>query len=64
MSQERAEQRDLLTVATSVVAGTAIALAVCLVFMVLGAWLIAGGTLSEVWTPRFGLIGAFFGCLV
>lgn len=64
MPQERTENRDLLTMATSVVAGTAIALAVCLVIMVLGAWLIAGGTLSEVWTPRLGLAGAFLGCLV
>ena len=64
MSQERTEEQKALTVATSVLAGGAIAMAICLLIMALGAWLIAGGTLSESWTTRGGLVGAFAGCLI
>ena len=64
MSQERTDEQKALTVVTSVLAGGAIGMAICLLIMALGAWLIAGGTLSESWTARAGLVGAFAGCLI
>lgn len=64
MPQERTEERNALTVVTSLLAGAAVALGLCLLVMALFAWLIAGGTLSEDWTTRAGLLGAFLGCLI
>lgn len=64
MPQERTTEWSPVTIATSLLAGSAIALGCCLLVMALCAWLISRGSLGEVWTARAGLIGAFLGCLV
>lgn len=64
MQQERTASRTPAELATSILAGAAIALGVCLLMLALAAWLIAQGTLGEEWAERAGVAGPFLGCLI
>ena len=63
MQQEKKQGGDLLSAATSLAAGGAIALGLGLLTMAAAAWLISRGSLGEDWTARAGILGSFLGCL-
>ena len=64
MQQEKKQGGDLLSAATSLAAGGAIALGLGLLTLAVTAWLISRGSLGEDWTARAGILGSFLGCLV
>ena len=63
MQQEKKQGGDLLSAATSLAAGGAVALGLGLLTLAVTAWLISRGSLGEDWTARAGILGSFLGCL-
>lgn len=64
MQQEKKRGGDLLSAATSLAAGGAVALGLGLLTLAVTAWLISRGSLGEDWAARAGILGSFLGCLV
>lgn len=64
MQQENRQGETLLSAVTSLVAGGAIALALSLLTLAAGAWMISQGSLDADWIGRAGVLGSFLGCLV
>lgn len=63
MPQAKREEQPLWVMATSVLAGSAIAVGICFLALALTAWLIASGRLGPEWLSRSPLAGAFLGVL-
>ncbi len=64
MHQERTVGRTRVDCITSLLAGGAIAVGVCLLLAALCAWLMVCGVLGEEWEGRILLAGPFLGSLV
>lgn len=62
--QEQKQRGDLLSAATSLAAGGAIALGLSLLTLAVASVLISNGTLGEDWTSRAGVLGSFLGCMI
>ena len=62
MPQGKQEQLSPLTAATTLLAASAIAMAVSIGVLALSAWLVAGGTLEEGWLDKGRILAAFVGC--